>query len=173
MAFSGNLPYETRHNEPEAVFMAEIDRTDRRILNLLQADGRISTVDLADKIGLSPTSTSERLKRLQREGFVSGFRAMLDPHRLGLELLVFVEVSLDKTTPDVFEKFGAAVRRAPEVLECHMVAGGFDYLVKTRVADMAAYRRFLGEILLALPGVKETRTYAVMEEVKSDGVLPV
>ena len=90
--------------------------------------------------------------------------------RLGLELLVFVEVSLDKTTPDAFENFAAAVRRAPEVLECHMVAGGFDYLVKTRVADMAAYRRFLGEILLALPGVKETRTYAVMEEVKSDGV---
>ena len=85
----------------------------------------------------------------------------------------FVEVSLDKTTPDAFQKFAEAVRRAPEVLECHMVAGGFDYLVKTRVADMAAYRRFLGEILLALPGVKETRTYAVMEEVKSDGVLPV
>jgi len=153
--------------------MTDIDRTDRRILGLLQADGRISTVELAQRIGLSPTSTSERLKRLQREGFVAGYRAVLDPHRLGLELLVFVEVSLDKTTPDVFEKFAAAVRRAPEVLECHMVAGGFDYLVKTRVADMAAYRRFLGETLLALPGVKETRTYAVMEEVKSDGVLPV
>jgi Lrp/AsnC family leucine-responsive transcriptional regulator len=153
--------------------MADIDRTDRRILNFLQADGRISTVDLAERIGLSPTSTSERVRRLQREGFVSGFRAILDPRRLGLELLVFVEVSLDKTTPDVFQKFAEAVRRAPEVLECHMVAGGFDYLVKTRVADMVAYRRFLGEILLALPGVKETRTYAVMEEVKSDGALPV
>ena len=153
--------------------MTDLDRTDRRILGLLQAEGRISTVDLADRVGLSPTSTSERLKRLQREGFVRGFRAVLDPQRLGLELLAFVEVSLDKTTPDVFEKFAQAVRRAPEVLECHMVAGGFDYLVKTRVADMAAYRRFLGEVLLALPGVKETRTYAVMEEVKSDGVLPV
>ena len=153
--------------------MKDIDRTDRRILNFLQADGRISTVDLAERIGLSPTSTSERVRRLQREGFVSGFRAILDPRRLGLELLVFVEVSLDKTTPDVFQKFAEAVRRAPEVLECHMVAGGFDYLVKTRVADMAAYRRFLGEILLSLPGVKETRTYAVMEEVKSDGALPV
>ncbi|HEV2557844.1 MAG TPA: Lrp/AsnC ligand binding domain-containing protein [Microvirga sp.] len=153
--------------------MTELDRTDRRILGLLQADGRIATVELAERIGLSPTSTGERLRRLQREGYVAGFRAVLDPHRLGLGLLVFVEVSLDKTTPDVFERFAAAVRRAPEVLECHMVAGGFDYLVKTRVADMAAYRRFLGEILLALPGVKETRTYAVMEEVKSDGVLPV
>jgi Lrp/AsnC family leucine-responsive transcriptional regulator len=153
--------------------MADIDRIDRKILKCLQEDGRIATVDLAEKVGLSPTSTSERMKRLQREGYIAGFGARLDPHRLGLELLVFVEVSLDKTTPDVFEKFAAAVRRAPEVLECHMVAGGFDYLVKTRVADMTAYRRFLGEILLALPGVKETRTYAVMEEVKSDGVLPV
>jgi Lrp/AsnC family transcriptional regulator, leucine-responsive regulatory protein len=153
--------------------MAEIDRIDRKILKCLQEDGRIATVDLAEKVGLSPTSTSERMKRLQREGYIAGFGARLDPHRLGLELLVFVEVSLDKTTPDVFEKFAESVRRAPEVLECHMVAGGFDYLVKTRVADMGAYRRFLGEILLALPGVKETRTYAVMEEVKSDGVLPV
>ena len=153
--------------------MTEIDRTDRRILGVLQDDGRISTVDLAERIGLSPTSTSERVRRLQREGVVSGFRAILDPRRLGLELLVFVEVSLDKTTPDVFQKFAEAVRRAPEVLECHMVAGGFDYLVKTRVADMPAYRRFLGDVLLALPGVKETRTYAVMEEVKSDGALPV
>jgi Lrp/AsnC family transcriptional regulator, leucine-responsive regulatory protein len=153
--------------------MAEIDRIDRKILKCLREDGRIATVDLAEKVGLSPTSTSERMKRLQREGYIAGFGARLDPHRLGLELLVFVEVSLDKTTPDVFEKFAAAVRRAPEVLECHMVAGGFDYLVKTRVADMAAYRRFLGETLLALPGVKETRTYAVMEEVKSDGILPV
>jgi len=153
--------------------MAELDRTDRKILKHLQSDGRIATVDLAEKVGLSPTSTSERVKRLQREGYIAGYGARLDPHRLGLELLVFVEVSLDKTTPDVFEKFAEAVKRAPEVLECHMVAGGFDYLVKTRVADMAAYRRFLGEILLALPGVKETRTYAVMEEVKSDGVLPV
>ncbi len=153
--------------------MTEIDRIDRKILRLLQSDGRIATVDLAEKVGLSPTSTSDRMKRLQREGYIAGFGARLDPRRIGLELLVFVEVSLDKTTPDVFEKFAGAVQRAPEVLECHMVAGGFDYLVKTRVADMAAYRRFLGEILLALPGVKETRTYAVMEEVKSDGMLPV
>jgi Lrp/AsnC family transcriptional regulator, leucine-responsive regulatory protein len=155
------------------VEVTDIDRIDRKILKYLQDDGRIATVDLAEKVGLSPTSTSERMKRLQREGYIAGYGARLDPHRLGLELLVFVEVSLDKTTPDVFEKFAAAVRRAPEVLECHMVAGGFDYLGKTRVADMAAYRRFLGEILLALPGVKETRTYAVMEEVKSDGLLPV
>lgn len=150
-----------------------LDRTDKRILTVLQADGRISTVELAERIGLSPTATSERLKRLTREGYITGYGARLDPRKLGLELLVFVEVSLDKTTPDIFERFAEAVRRAPEVLECHMVAGGFDYLVKTRVVDMAAYRRFLGDVLLSLPGVTETRTYAVMEEVKSDGALPV
>ena len=150
-----------------------LDRTDKRILAVLQADGRIATVELAERIGLSPTAASERLKRLTREGYITGYGARLDPRKLGLELMVFVEVSLDKTTPDIFERFAEAVRRAPEVLECHMVAGGFDYLVKTRVADMAAYRRFLGDVLLSLPGVTETRTYAVMEEVKSDGALPV
>ena len=153
--------------------MTDIDRIDRRILQALQEDGRITTVELADRVGLSPTATSERMKRLLREGYVTGFRALLDPHRLGRGLLVFVEVSLDKTTPDAFERFAAAVRRSPEVMECHMVAGGFDYLVKTRVEDMAAYRRFLGDVLLSLPGVKESRTYAVMEEVKTDGLLPV
>lgn len=150
-----------------------MDRIDRRILTILQADGRIANVELAEKVGLSPASVGERLKRLQREEFIEGYGARLNPHRLGLGLLVFVEVLLDKTTPDVFERFAKAVRLAPEVLECHMVAGGFDYLVKTRVADMTAFRRFLGEVLLTLPGVRETRTYAVMEEVKRDGPLPV
>ncbi len=150
-----------------------MDKIDRRILTILQADGRIANVELAEKVGLSPASVGERLKRLQREEFIEGYGARLNPHRLGLGLLVFVEVLLDKTTPDIFEKFAKAVRLAPEVLECHMVAGGFDYLVKTRVADMAAFRRFLGDVLLTLPGVRETRTYAVMEEVKRDGPLPV
>jgi Lrp/AsnC family leucine-responsive transcriptional regulator len=151
----------------------DIDRIDRRILSILQADGRVAAVDLAERVGLSPTSTGERLKRLQKEGYITGFGARLDAQRLGLGLLVYVEILLDKTTPDIFDRFATAIRAAPEVLECHMVAGGFDYLVKTRVADMAAYRRFLGEVLLSLPGVRETRTYAVMEEVKSDGPLPV
>jgi Lrp/AsnC family leucine-responsive transcriptional regulator len=150
-----------------------LDKIDRRMLAALQADGRIAAVDLAEMVRLSATATGERLKRLVREGYITRFRAHLDPAKLGLGLLVFVEVYLDKTTPDAFDNFAAAVRRAPEVLECHMVAGGFDYLVKTRVADMAAYRRFLGEVLHALPGVRETRTYAVMEEVKTEGLLPV
>ena len=119
----------------------DIDKIDRKILSILQGDGRIANVELAERIGLSPTSIGERLKRLQRDGFVEGYGARLNPHRLGLGLLVFVEVMLDKTTPDVFERFASAVQNAPEVLECHMVAGGFDYLVKARVADMTAYRR--------------------------------
>ncbi|MBO1076279.1 Lrp/AsnC ligand binding domain-containing protein [Roseomonas marmotae] len=153
--------------------MQGIDQLDRMILAILQREGRITNLELADRIGLSPTATSERMRRLLKEGLVTGFGARLDPHRLGFGLMVFVEVLLDKTTPDVFDRFAEAVSRAPEVLECYMVAGGFDYLVKTRVQDMAAYRRFLGDVLLGLPGVRETRTYAVMEEVKTDGLLPI
>ena len=150
-----------------------LDQLDRRLLQALQADGRIPIVDLAEKAGLSPTATTERVKRLTRDGYILGYTARLNPDRLGRGLLVFIEVKLDRTTPDVFERFAQAVGRAPEVLECHMVAGGFDYLVKTRVADMAAYRRFLSEVLLSLPGVRETHTYAVMEEVKNTAVLPL
>ena len=153
--------------------MADLDRLDRRILAVLQEDGRISTVDLAERIGLSATATSERVKRLHRDGYIQGYGARLDAAKLGRAFLVFVEVTLDKTTPDVFELFAAAVQRSPDVLECHLVAGGFDYIMKTRVADMTAYRKFLGEVLLALPGVKETRTYAVMEEVKNELRLPL
>jgi Lrp/AsnC family leucine-responsive transcriptional regulator len=150
-----------------------LDRSDRRLLAILQEDGRISIVDLADQVGLSPTATTERVKRLTRDGYITGYGARLDPEKLGRGLLVFIEVKLDRTTPEVFERFAQAVARAPEVLECHMVAGGFDYLVKTRIADMAAYRSFLGEVLLSLPGVRETHTFAVMEEVKSTTALPL
>jgi Lrp/AsnC family leucine-responsive transcriptional regulator len=153
--------------------MTGIDRIDRRILSILQGDGRLPAVELAERVGLSPTSAGERIKRLQKDGYISGFSARLNPHQLGFGLLVFVEVLLDKTTPDVFDHFAQAARRAPEVLECHMVAGGFDYLIKARVSDMRSYRRFLGEILLRFPGVRESRTYAVMEETKSDGFLAI
>jgi len=150
-----------------------IDETDRRILRLLQKEGRISLSELAERVGLRATATSDRLRRLQRDGVVQGYGARLNPALLGRGLLVFIEVRLERTTPDVFQSFAAAVRRAPEVLECHMVAGGFDYLLKTRVEDMAAYRRFLAEVLLALPGVRETHTFAVMEEVKATAELPI
>ncbi len=150
-----------------------IDRIDRRILGVLQSDGRITNADLAERIGLSATATADRVRRLMRDGFILGYRAELDPIRLGRGLLVFVEVLLDRTSPDVFEHFATQVKRAGEVLECHMVAGGFDYLLKARVRDMGAYRRFLAEVILPLPGVRETRTYAVMEEVKATTALPL
>ncbi|HSU21137.1 Lrp/AsnC ligand binding domain-containing protein (plasmid) [Comamonadaceae bacterium OTU4NAUVB1] len=145
---------------------ASLDRIDLRILALLQADGRLSNLKLADAVSLSPTATLARVQRLTRDGFILGYEARLDPVRLGAGMLVFVEVLLDRTTPNVFDEFKAAVQVRPEIMECHMVAGGFDYLLKTRSADMNAYRRFAGDVLWRLPGVRETRTYAVMEEVK-------
>lgn len=150
-----------------------LDRSDRRILRALQQDGRISTVALAESVGLSATATSERVRRLTREGYIRGYHALLDPVLLERALLVFIEVTLDKTTPDVFAKFALAVRASPEILECHLVAGGFDYLIKVRVKDMDAYRRLLTEAVLAMPGVRESRSYAVMEEVKSEFQLPL
>ena len=144
----------------------DIDRTDRRILDLLQQNGRISNLKLAESVALSPTAVMARVQRLTRDGYILGYAARLDPRKLGAGMLVFVEVLLDRTTPNVFEAFKAAVQVRREIRECHMGAGGFDYLLKTRMADMAAYRRFAGTVLWQLPGVRETRTYAVMEEVK-------
>ena len=145
----------------------EIDRIDLRILNVLQRDGRISNLKLAESVALSPTAVLARVQRLQRDGYILGYEALLNPLKLGAGMMVFVEVLLDRTTPNVFEAFKAAVQVYPEISECHMVAGGFDYLLKTRMADMLAYRAFAGTVLWQLPGVRETRTYAVMEEVKN------
>lgn len=144
-----------------------LDRTDLKILRCLQEDGRISNLKLAETVALSPTAVLSRVQRLSKAGFIRGYQALLDPARLGAGLMVFVEVLLDRTTPHVFDAFKAAVQVRPEIMECHMVAGGFDYLLKTRMADMAAYRDFAGTVLWQLPGVRETRTYAVMEEVKN------
>ena len=151
----------------------DLDRIDLKILNVLQADGRVSNLKLAEAVALSPTAVLARVQRLTREGYILGYEARLDPVKLGVGMLVFVEVLLDRTTPNVFEAFKAAVQVHPQILECHMVAGGFDYLVKTRVADMQAYRAFAGTVLWQLPGVRETRTYAVMEEVKSSARIPL
>jgi len=144
-----------------------LDKIDLRILRVLQADGRISNLKLAEEVHLSPTAVLERVKRLTREGYILGYEARLNPVKLGAGLLVFVEILLDRTVHDVMDNFRAAVQVRDEILECHLVAGGFDYLLKTRVADMAAYREFVGAVIWTLPGVRETRTYAVMEEVKS------
>ena len=144
-----------------------LDKIDLRILRVLQKDGRISNLKLAEEVHLSPTAVLERVKRLTRDGFILGYEAKLNPLKLGAGLMVFVEVLLDRTVHDVMDSFRAAVQVRDEILECHLVAGGFDYLLKTRVSDMAAYRSFVGDVIWSLPGVRETRTYAVMEEVKN------
>ena len=146
--------------------ITELDKLDRKILTLLQADGRLSNLKLAETVGLSPTAVLARTNRLQKDGYILGYEARLNPLKLRRGLTVFVEVLLDRTTPGVFNAFKAAVQTFDDIVECHMVAGGFDYLIKTRMADMAAYREFAGSVLWQLPGVRETRTYAVMEEIK-------
>jgi Lrp/AsnC family transcriptional regulator, leucine-responsive regulatory protein len=151
----------------------DLDRLDLKILQLLQRDGRLSNLKLAEAVALSPTAVLARTQRLQRDGFILGYEARLNPLKLGRGMMVFVEVLLDRTTPNVFNEFKAAVQVRDEIMECHMVAGGFDYLLKTRMADMAAYREFAGSVLWQLPGVRETRTYAVMEEVKNSSQLPL
>jgi Lrp/AsnC family transcriptional regulator, leucine-responsive regulatory protein len=152
---------------------SSLDRIDLKLLKLLQADGRITNLKLAETVALSPTAVLARTQRLQRDGYILGYEARLNPLKLGRGMMVFVEVLLDRTTPNVFNEFKAAVHVRDEIMECHMVAGGFDYLLKTRMADMAAYREFAGNVLWQLPGVRETRTYAVMEEVKDSARLPL
>ena len=153
--------------------LSDLDRIDLKILNCLQEDGRISNLKLAESVALSPTAVLARVQRLTKEGYILGYEARLNPLKLGAVMMVFVELLLDRTTPNVFEAFKAAVQVRQEIMECHMVAGGFDYLLKTRMADMTAYREFAGTVLWQLPGVRETRTYAVMEEVKNSTHLPL
>lgn len=144
----------------------KLDRIDRKILLELQRDGRLANVELARRVGLSPTPCMERVRKLEAEGVILGYSAQIDPHKVGAALLVFVEITLSKTSPEDFDEFSKAVQKLQEIQECHLVSGSFDFLLKTRVANMAAYRELLGETLLRLPSVRESRTYVVMEEVK-------
>ena len=151
----------------------DLDRIDLKILDALQLDGRISNLKLAETVALSPTAVLARVQRMTKEGYILGYEARLNPLKLGAGLMVFVEVLLDRTTPNVFDAFKAAAQVRTEIMECNMVAGGFDNLLKTRMLDMNAYREFAGTVLWQLPGVRETRTYAVMEEVKNSTRLPL
>ena len=143
-----------------------IDRTDRQILKALQQDGRISNVALAKKVNLTPTPCLERVRRLERDGFIVGYTAILNPAKLDAGLLVFVEISLQRNSPDAFRDFRRQASKLSGIQECHLVSGNFDYLIKARVKDMQEYRQLLGEEILALPGVSDSRSYVVMEEVK-------
>lgn len=144
-----------------------MDRIDRHLLTRLQQEGRLPISELASEVHLSVSPCFARVRRLESEGYIAGYFAHLNPNRLGLGLLAYISVQLDRTTSEVFERFAEAMVAFEEVLECHMVGGGFDYLVKVRVKDMAAFRRFLGDKMASVRGIQQTHTYFVMEEVKS------
>ncbi|MDE2384473.1 MAG: Lrp/AsnC ligand binding domain-containing protein [Alphaproteobacteria bacterium] len=145
---------------------SEFDQIDSRIIEVLAKDGRISISDLAEKIGLSKTPTQLRLKRLQANGVIEGFRAVLNAQKLGLDHVAFVEVKLSDTREDALQKFNAAVKKLREVEECHMIAGRFDYLLKVRTSDIRKYREVLGEKISSLPHVASTSTFVAMQSVK-------
>ncbi len=145
-----------------------LDRTDRKILERLQANGRLSNVELARSVNLSPTPCLERVRRLEREGYITGYVALADPAKLNANTVAFIQVSLTNTSTENLREFNREMCAFSEVESCHMVAGGFDYLLKIRCADMLGYQHFLGEKLAAIPLVAQTHTYVVIEEVKSE-----
>ncbi|HVL20364.1 MAG TPA: Lrp/AsnC ligand binding domain-containing protein [Amaricoccus sp.] len=146
--------------------VSDLDQFDRRILEALAADGRMSITDLAARIGLSKTPCQVRLRRLIETGYIEGFRAVLNPKKLGLDHVAFAEVKLSDTRESALAEFNAAVRRIPEIEECHMIAGRFDYLLKVRSPDIRTYRRILGEKISSLPHVASSSTSVAMEAVK-------
>jgi len=149
-------------------FTRELDRIDLRILRLLQSEGRLTNADLAQRIHVSAATCHRRTQRLFDEGYISGVRAQIMPSAVGLGALVMVGVVLDRSTPESFATFEQSVMTMPEVLECNLVAGDFDYLLKIRVRDMADFNKLHGQRLIALPGVRQTRTFFVMKEVKEN-----
>ncbi|MCK7609034.1 winged helix-turn-helix transcriptional regulator [Acinetobacter portensis] len=146
--------------------MRPLDRTDRQILNILQKNGRIAISELASRVNLSTTPCSERVKRLEREGIIMGYHARVNPQLIDRNLLVFLEIKLSAKSGDVFDQVARDLIEIPEVLECHLISGEFDYLVKARLKEMSAYRRLLGDLLKKLPSSASSHSYIVMEEVK-------
>lgn len=144
---------------------AGLDRIDLKMLRALQRDGRISNADLAEEVGVSAATCHRRTQRLFEAGYLTGVRGLADPQKLELGALVLVGVVLDRSTPESFAEFEAAVRKLKWVIDCHLVAGDFDYFLKIRVRDMADFNRLHGTHLIALPGIRQTRTFFVMKEV--------
>lgn len=153
--------------------MRKLDRIDRMILDILQRDGRIAISELAARVNLSTTPCSERVKRLERDGIIMGYYARLNPEKLERNLLVFLEIKLSAKSGDVFEQVARDLSEIPEVLECHLISGDFDYLVKARLKEMSAYRRLLGDLLKKLPSSASSHSYVVMEEAKETLYLDV
>jgi Lrp/AsnC family transcriptional regulator, leucine-responsive regulatory protein len=150
-----------------------LDSIDLQILNHLQTAGRIPIVELSKRVNLSPTPCTLRIKRLEKEGIIKGYHARVDAAALGQALMVFVTVKLRGTDEATLKNFNAAVKPIKQILECHMVGGGFDYLLKIRVRDMGEYREILGGVIGNLPMVEGTHSYFVMEEVKESPLLPI
>lgn len=148
----------------------DLDRIDRKILTILSADGRIPVTELARKVGLSKSPCQVRLKRLQDDGYIQGFRAILNAEKLGLEHVAFAEVKLTDTTEKALGAFNKAVLAVPEIEQCHMIAGSFDYLLKVRTSDIQSYRRVLGEVISTLPYVGSTSTHVSMQSVKDEAL---
>lgn len=153
--------------------MRKLDRIDCMILDILQQDGRIAISELAQKVNLSTTPCSERVKRLEREGVIMGYYARLNPTYVDRNLLVFLEIKLSAKSGDVFDQVAKSLAEIPEVLECHLISGEFDYLVKARLKEMGAYRSLLGDLLKKLPASASSHSYVVMEEIKESLYLKV
>lgn len=148
-----------------------LDRADLRILHRLQGDGRMTNAELAKSVNLSPATCHRRTQRLFDEGTIRAVRAQIAPEKVGRSALVIVGVVLDRSTPESFAAFEAAAAKLPFLLDCHLVAGDFDYFLKIRVRDMADFNRLHGERLIALPGIRQTRTFFVIKEVVDNASL--
>ena len=151
----------------------ELDAIDRRILEVLQRNARIANTDLADEVGLTPAPCLRRVKRLEELGFIAGYTAVLDHKRVGLGLTVFVTVTLDRQTKRTYDDFAAKMRAAPEVLECYLILGERDFLLKIVVADLEAYQRFYLEVLTLAPGVRNINSIIAVNEEKRTTALPI
>lgn len=149
-----------------------LDRIDITILKTLQSDGRISNVELAKKINLSASPCLDRVKRLEKEGYIKHYGAFLDANKLNYAMTAYIQVTLDRTTSDVFKLFKVEVVKIKEIVECNLVAGGYDYLLKIRFADIEAYRLVL-EKIGGLPAIAKTHTYMVTEHIKEDSGIPL
>lgn len=151
----------------------DLDEFDLKILRLLQENGRVTTIELAEQVGLSPTPCARRVKRMEDEGLISGYVTLLNAGRLGAGLSVFVNVRLRSQTPKAFETFEAAIRRMPEVVECYLLTGNYDYLLHVRVADVDAYRFFIRSRLIAIEGIVETQSSVALEQTKYTTAIPL
>ncbi len=153
--------------------LASLDQKDRDILRVIQAKGRIPVVDLAEEVNLTKSPCLQRLRRLEQQGYITGYRAVLDPHKIEQGYLVYVQIKLDNTGRKALENFNKAVLRVPEILACHMLSGGYDYLLKIRCANMKAFRELLGDEIADLPHVNQTMSFPVMEEVKETTLMVI